>query len=132
MKSISAILVTIFIASCGSPVPYEKAADAQEAGTEFIRASLDGDYNKAVFYLYRDSTNTNLRLLEKWKSDYNHRSEEDKVKYKDASIIALSITPENDSVQNFVYTNSFEPKDTTTIKVIRMQGEWLVDLQAIH
>lgn len=132
MKSISAILITICLASCGSSTTYEKAADAQEAGTEFIRASLDGDYNKALFYLYRDSTNTNLRLLEKWKSDYNRRSEEDKVKYKDASIIALSITPENDSVQNFVYTNSFETKDTTTIKVIRLQGEWLVDLKDIH
>lgn len=132
MKSFSVFLIVICLASCGSDARYEKAADAQEAGTEFIRASLDGDYNKALFYLYRDSTNTNVRLLDKWKADYNRRTEEDKVKYKDASIIALSITPQNDSVQNFVYTNSFEPTDTTTIRVIRLQNEWLVDLKDIH
>ena len=132
MKRFSVVISALFLLSCNSNQQYTKAEDAQEAGREFVRASLDGEYDKAKFYLYIDSTNTNLRLLDKWKSDYNRRPQEDKVNFKDASIIVINIQPVNDSVQNFVYTNSFEPKDTTTIKVVRIKGEWLVDFQDIH
>lgn len=132
MKSSFLVALTLILFSCNSNQQYTKAEDAQEAGREFVRASLDGEYEKARFYLYRDSTNTNIRLLDKWSSDYNRRSQQDKVNFKDASIIVINILPVNDSVQNFVYTNSFEPKDTTTIKVVRINGEWLVDFQDIH
>jgi hypothetical protein len=118
--------------SCNNDKGYKKAEDAQDAGREFIRASLDGNYEKARFYLLNDSTNTNIMLLDKWKKDYNMRKTEDKVSYKDASIIAISVEPTNDSTVNFRYTNTFEPKDTTTIKIVRINGEWLVDLKDIH
>jgi hypothetical protein len=118
--------------SCQDKADYEKAEDAQDAGREFIRASLDGNYDKALFYLYKDPSNTNIRLLDKWKKDYNKRSQEDKVGFKDANIIAIRIDPVSDSVVNYVYTNTFEVKDTTTIKVINVNGEWLVDLKDIH
>lgn len=118
--------------SCKDDAAYKKAEDAQDAGREFIRASLDGNYEKARFYLLNDTTNTNVMLLDKWKKDYNKRSVEDKVNYKDASIIAIKVEPVNDSTVSFVYTNTFEPKDTTTIKIVRISGEWLVDLKDIH
>ncbi len=130
------IILVLFIAagffSCKDNKGYVKAEDAQDAGREFIRASLDGNYEKARFYLLNDSTNTNIMLLDKWKKDYNRRSTEDKVSYKDASIIAIRVEPKNDSTVNFVYTNTFEPKDTTTIKIVRVSSEWLVDLKDIH
>ncbi|MEO6000883.1 MAG: hypothetical protein ABIN89_28820 [Chitinophagaceae bacterium] len=126
------LFITASFISCNNEAAFKKAEDAQDAGREFIRASLDGNYEKARFYLLNDSTHTNVRLLEKWKSDYNRRSVEDKVNYKDASIVALKVEPLNDSTVNFVYTNTFEPKDTTTIKIVRDKGEWLVDLKDIH
>lgn len=119
-------------ASCKNDSAYQKAEDAQDAGREFIRASLDGNYDKAMFYMLKDSTNTNVMLLEKWKKDYNRRKEEDKVSFKEASIIVVREVPVNDSTVNFVYTNTFEPKDTTTIKIVKANGEWLVDLKEIH
>lgn len=109
-----------------------KAADAEEAGREFVRASLDGDYEKTKFYLYQDSSNTNLTLLDKWRNDYNKLPEEDKINYKNASIIALEIKPENDSTAYYVYTNSFKQKDTTTLRIVKIRGEWLVDFKDIH
>lgn len=126
-------LTAFFILSCANEKKdYQKATDAEEAGREFIRASLDGDYERARFYLYHDSTNTNLTLLERWKSDYNHLSQEDKVQYREASIIALSIVPENDSTVNYTYSNSFKQKDTTTLKIVRVKGDWLVDFKDLH
>lgn len=126
------LALTACLVSCKNDASYQKAEDAQDAGREFIRASLDGNYDKAMFYMLKDSTKTNVMLLEKWKKDYNKRKEEDKVSFKDASIIVLRQEPVNDSTVNFVYTNTFEPKDTTTIKIVKINGEWLVDLKDIH
>jgi hypothetical protein len=131
-KTIIGLFLITGLISCSEGKVYTKAEDAQDAGREFVRASLDGNYDKARFYLLNDSTNTNVMLLEKWKKDYNQRSTEDKVQYKQASIIAIKVEPLNDSTVNFVYTNTFEPKDTTTIKVVRVSDEWLVDLKEIH
>ena len=131
-RFISALSLAACLICCKDNKTYQKAEDAQDAGREFVRASLDGDYERARFYLLNDSTNTNVMLLDKWKKDYNRRSTEDKVSYKDASIIAIKVEPKNDSIVNFVYTNTFEPKDTTTIKIVRVNGDWLVDLKDIH
>lgn len=125
-------LVIAVFASCKNNSGYTKAEDAQDAGREFIRACLDGNYDKALIYLLKDSTDTNIMLLNLWKKDYSRLKEEDKVSFKEASIIALQIQQVNDSTVHYVYTNSYENKDTTTIKIIKMNGEWLVDLKDIH
>lgn len=131
-KTTAAFCLLAAFCSCGNNAAFKKAEDAEDAGREFIRASLDGNYDKALFYLAKDSTQTNVMLLDKWKKDYNRRSEEDKVRYKDANIIAIKIEPINDSTVNYRYTNTFEIKDTTTIKIIKVNGDWLVDLKDIH
>jgi hypothetical protein len=65
MKKLIASLCIVATLSCNSSAGggYKKAEDAQDAGTQFIRASLDGDYDKAAFYLLKDTTN--LMLFEK-------------------------------------------------------------------
>lgn len=126
MKKLSAILLSLFAIACNDQGSYKKAEDAQDAGREFIRASLDGDYYKAKFYMMGDSTNK--FLLERWKSEYDNLSAEEKAKYKDAEIVVLNINRENDSVTSYRYFNSYK-KDTTTVKVLRINGEWLVDLK---
>ena len=132
MKYIIFFSLIIAVTSCNSESGYAKAEDAQDAGREFIRASLDGNYKKASFYLLKDSTGTNQRLLDKWKEDYNHYTEEQKVNFKEAVILPIHIQTANDSTVTYVYTNSFEPKDTTSIKGVKYQGEWMVDLKDIH
>lgn len=127
MKNSILPLFVLFIA-CNSPHSYNKAEDAQDAGREFIRASLDGDIEKAQFYLLRDSGN--IYLINKWKKDYDRLDANTKQQFKDASILPIKIQPLNDSVTTYTYSNSFR-KDTTTIKIVRINGEWLVDLQEI-
>ena len=62
----------------------------QDAGREFIRASLDGNYEKASFFLYPDSINQ--MLLNKWKKDWAVMDHEVQKKYRDADIFAYSIS----------------------------------------
>jgi hypothetical protein len=118
------------LAACGDNNSFKKAENAQDAGREFIRASLDGNYDKANFYLYNDSLRQNKMMLDKWKEDYNGLAAEDRGKYKDADILPINIQTVNDSVTLYTYANSYK-KDTTTIRIVRIKGEWLVDLKEI-
>ena len=130
MKAIGCWIFILMLGGCGGERKYSKAEDAQDAGREFIRASLDGDLNKAKFYLLRDSAN--LYLLEKWKTDlYDKLSPEERRGYREANIQPIRITPENDSIVNYVFTNSFK-NDTMNIKILKVNGEWLVNLKDIH
>ena len=133
MKKIIVYFAVMIMAvlSCNTEAGYTKAADAQEAAREFIRASLDGNYDKASFYLYKDSAGVNEMLLNKWKTDYGRWSQEDKVGHKEANIIVITTEPTNDSTLNYIFSNSYK-KDTTTIKIVKSKGEWQVDLKDIH
>jgi hypothetical protein len=122
------IPLILFIISCNEQRTFKKAEDAQDAGREFIRASLDGDYEKAEFYLLRDSTNQ--LLMAKWEKDFEKLDKETKKQYKDADILPINIQNENDSVTSYTFSNSFK-KDTTTIRIVKQQGEWVVDLKEI-
>ena len=118
----------VLLVACTGTHSYKKAEDAQDAGREFIRASLDGDYDKANFYMYRDSTNQ--MLLDKWKKDYDGMDQDQRRQYRDADILPINIQTVNDSTTSYTYANTYK-KDTTTIKVIRVHGDWLVDFKEI-
>lgn len=124
-----AYLLLIFIVGCTAGGGYEKAENAQDAGREFIRASLDGDYQKARFYLLQDTTN--LLLIERWQEDYQSLSSEDKKLHRESNIHPLNIKKLDDSTTSYRYVNSYNPKDTTTIMVVKRNGDWLVDLKSI-
>ena len=128
-KFFASVLLVSFLYSCSSEDSYQKATDAQDAGREFIRASLDGNMKKASFYLLRDSVND--YFFNKWRDQYNKLSPEEKKLYRDAQIRPIQIENLNDSTVNYVFTNSYKQHDTTQIKVIRQSGEWLVDLKEI-
>ncbi len=128
IKTLIVPILLISLAACNNGETFKKAEDAQDAGREFIRASLDGNYEKAQFYLFADSTNQ--LLLNKWKKDYDQLDPESRKKYKDADILPISVQTQNDSVTSYTYANSYK-KDTTTIRIVRINKEWLVDLKEI-
>jgi hypothetical protein len=128
---ILALTICTVLASCRTNDVPQKAEDAEDAAREFIRASLDGNYDRAEFYLYQDSVKANQMIMDKWKADYDHLSNADKVNFKDASILVKNIEKVNDSISHFTYSNSYKNVQQT-IKVIRFKGDWLVDLKDIH
>ena len=130
-KIILVFVVAVAVLSCNPETSFTKATDAQDAAREFVRSSLDGNYDRASFYLFKDSAGVNEMLLNKWKSDYSKWSQEEKVGHKNANIIVITTEPLKDSALNYVFSNSYK-KDTTTIKVVKSNGEWLVDLKDIH
>lgn len=130
MKQLIILFTIVTLAACQSADGYKKAEDAQEAATEFIRATLDGNYDKALFYVYKDSAQTNSMMLKRWKEGYDKLPAEEKVSFKEANIIVINTEKANDSTTSFTYSNSFK-QQKTTLKVIRVQGEWTIDFKDI-
>jgi hypothetical protein len=128
LKTTFAGCFLFLIIACHAGKTFTPAEDAQDAGRQFIRASLDGDYEKARFYLLNDSVNQ--ILINKWQQDFDKLDRDTRQNYREASIIAINIKAINDSVTTYTFSNSFR-KDTTTVHILRKNGEWLVDLKEI-
>jgi hypothetical protein len=122
------LIVLLTAASCTDETKYTSAEDAQDAGRQFIRASLDGDYAKARFYLLQDSTN--LFLIKQQQANYEHMSANEKRDFRESSIRPIQIFQENDSVTVYRYYYTSNPKDTTTLRIRKQNGRWLVDLKS--
>ncbi|MGZ5135639.1 MAG: hypothetical protein ACXWCG_10830 [Flavitalea sp.] len=129
MNKIIAAFMFLFLTSCSDETQLSPADDAQDAGRQFIRASLDGDYAKARYFMLKDSTN--LLLIKQQQINYEQLSAEKKRNNRDASIRPLEIRNENDSTTLYKYYHTANTKDTTTIRVIKENGQWLVDLKSI-
>jgi len=130
MKTIIAFgLLTALIAGCGAGGGYEKAESAQDAGREFIRASLDGDYARAKFYMLQDTANA--MLIEQQKRNYQQLKSTEKEERRKSAIRPIAIININDSVTVYKYFNTYNPVDTTTMVIVRSGDEWLVDLKSI-
>jgi hypothetical protein len=128
LKALFALTSLLLIICCNAGKTFKKAEDAQDAGRKFIRASLDGDYEKARFYLLNDSVN--LLLITKWQQGFDKMDGGTRQQYREASILPINIHAINDSVTSYTFSNSFR-KDTTTVHIVRVDGEWLVDLKEI-
>lgn len=122
------LFFVIAVTGCGAG-GYEKAENAQDAGREFIRATLEGDHKRARFYMLQDTTN--LLLIERQQKDYERLSSDERRKHKESNIRPISIKKINDSTTTYKYFNTYNPKDTTTITIVRYLGDWLVDLKSI-
>lgn len=126
---LSAFLL-FFMASCNN-ADQPKAVAASEndidAARNFIQSALEGHYRDARKYIYSDSTN--MQYIDAFERNYNERMDpEDKREYRQASIIISSVNQLNDSVTIINYSNSYK-KNTDSLKVIRINQQWLVDLK---
>jgi hypothetical protein len=128
MKKFTVIFVAI-LSACGGNGRYTKAEDAQDAGRQFIRATLDGEHDRARFYLLHDTTN--LLLLKQQESNYNQLSGKEKNEFRRSSIRPVEIKPVSDSVTLYKYYNTYHNKDTTTLRIVRINSDWVVDLKSI-
>ena len=100
-----------------------------DAARDFIRAALDGNYDKARTLLVDDSTN--LEDLNASERLYKERmSKEDRDKYKGASIHIHETRKLNDSASVVYYSNTFR-NQKDSLKVLKIDGKWLVDFKYI-
>jgi len=121
-----ALLIGAGLLSCNHPAGYSKPDDGLDAGREFIRAVLDGDYEKAQLYIPR---NEDDRLFfDRYKTYMRERTPEELRGLKSSSIIVNKVEPSGDTLVLINYANSFSKKPMD-VKVVRREGEWWVDFK---
>ncbi len=126
-RYLAVITLTATLYSCNSESKKTPVTDI-EVTNAFVRNILDNDFKEAEQYLLKDSSN--VEMFETFKKQYNRQDKAILQEYKKAQIIVHetnALIP--DSVFTFSYSNSYRPLDTTILKAIRINGEWLIDLK---
>ena len=126
MKGLSAVLITLcLLLSCSGGK--EKYPDtALDAGRSFIRASLDGDFDKARTYIL--TNNENAGYFDSFRRYYERLPAQQKENYRKASYEINKITEVNDSATLINYSNSYMNKPID-ILVVRKEGKWMIDFR---
>lgn len=130
MKSVLSFcfLFLLFFYACNNSDESETPASENDvdAARNFIDAALKGHYDDARRLVVQDSVN-NL-WVDLLKRNYQgHMSLGDKAGYRAASINIHNVKTINDSTTVINYSNSYKKK-ADSLKVIKSDGAWLVDL----
>ena len=127
-----AVLILALLAGCKEKKEEPAAASENniDAARNFIRAALDGKFDEARRFMLQDSVNTNY--MDVAERAYQNIDPGTKNGYRSSSIRILPpITELNDSVSIIIYSNSFK-NDPDTLRVLRLNGQWLVDLKYLY
>jgi len=116
----------IFLFSCNNDKKSIPVTDTDVA-TTFIRDILDNNIQEAEQYILKDTTN--MQILERWRQGYTKKSQAELEKYKSADIIINEISNVSDSVTIVNYSNSYKKESKNVLKLIRVEGKWLIDFK---
>jgi len=130
MKKIIGFSLLMFILSCNNsdkPAEEKRSVTDIDAARNFLEAALKGDFKDASNYMLQDSTNTGYLFYTEEK--YKPQTPEEKRELKEASLHFYEPTRRpNDSTTILIFSNSYK-NDKDTLKIVRQQGTWLVDLK---
>ena len=98
-----------------------------DAARTFIKNIQDNDFSAAGDFILPDDENK--AALSKLKKDAAAKSTAELEKYKNADIIINELEPLNDSVSIVNYAISDNKSLKNKLKLIKRNGQWLVDLK---
>lgn len=125
-RSIILILTSLILwIGCAEPEGFKSPEDPLDAGREFIRALLDGDYEKGSLYVLDDPEDQ--EIFRRYERYMKKQPKKELLNLKSASIIINNIENSGDSISviNFSNSHSMKPMD---LKVVKIKGEWKIDL----
>ena len=93
----------------------------------FIRDVLENKFAEAEELILKEETNK--EYFDLFKKQYESKSKSELENYRNADIIINEISPVNDSVSIINYSNSFRRDKNSKVKMVRVNGQWLVDLK---
>lgn len=125
-KILLSAFITAVIFSCSSPSKKVPVTDT-EVATAFVRNILDNKFDEAEQYLLKNETNT--ELFSRFRNQYSNQKKELLEKYKGADILVNEESYVTDSIFIFNYSNSYTKEVKNKLKLVRINGKWLVDFQ---
>src|SRR5688572_26724626 len=125
VKLLFPIFTALLLISCNS----EKSVPNTdiEVARAFIQNILDNKFEEAERFVLKEETNEEYFKL--FKTEYKSKSKEELENYQNADIIINEIAPVNDSVSIINYSNSYIRDKSNKLKMVRVEGQWLVDLK---
>ena len=110
---------------CSTPEGFKSPEDPLDACREFIRALLDGDYEKGSLYVLNDPEDQ--EIFKRYERYMKKQPKKELLNLKSASIIINTMENQGDSISiiNFSNSHSMKPMD---LKVVKENGEWKIDL----
>ena len=129
MKSIALVSSILFLLMACNNSDKEAGTNSDndmDAARNFLDAALKGDYKNASAFMLKDSAN--LEYLNVTERGYQRLSSDEKSKLKAASLRFFDTKQVNDSTTVTVFANSYK-NDMDTLRIIRKNGQWLVDLK---
>ena len=125
LKLLTAIFLLLLLGSCN-----DKRANPTtdiDVARAFIKDILENDFKDAKRFVLDEEMNN--QYFELSKKNFEHKTKEELKEYKDADIIVNELTSLNDSVTIINYSNSYKKESKGKVKVVRVNGQWLVDLK---
>jgi hypothetical protein len=116
-------LLILFFA-CNTPEGFKEPEDPLDAGREFVRAVLDGDYEKANLYLLNDAEDQ--ELFKRYQTYMKKSPKKELLQLKSSSIVINKVEALSDSITLINFSNSYTMKPTD-LKVIKEGKTWKVD-----
>lgn len=118
-------IICLFCFSCEQPQGFVEPEDPLDAGREFVRATLDGNFEKAALYVNEDIEDKDL--FSRYEIFMKKQPKEIKLQFKSASIIINHVNTISDSVTIMNFANSYSNKPTD-LKILKQNNKWRVDL----
>jgi len=129
-KILSASFLLFILAACNNDKTGSgKSENDVDAARNFIRSALDGKFSQARQYMLQDTAN--LQYLDVAQQNYERAPVETINSYKGSTINIHQVNTVNDSTTVVVYSNSFK-KDHDTLRVLKVNDQWLVDLKYLY
>lgn len=117
------IFTALYSCSGGHTVPNTD----MDVARAFIKDVLDNDFKDAKNLVLDEDINN--QYFDLAKKEFESKNEGELKKYKDADIIINELKNVNDSVTILNYSNSYKKEAKNEIKVVKVNGRWLVDLK---
>jgi len=129
LKTIVAGLSLFILTSCNNSDKEAKEGKSEsdvDAARNFLDAALKGDFKLASTYMVQDSSN--MGYLAVTERTYSQMDAEQKRNLRNASLRFYNPLLQNDSTTITVFSNSYK-NDKDTLRIIKKNGQWLVDLK---
>jgi hypothetical protein len=129
-KNVLIIFSILILATACKSKETGQSENYVSAASSFIRAALDGKFGEAANFMLQDSIN--LNYLDVAERSYQRMNQSVKDSYRASSIrFPQPATRFNDSSYILIYSNSYK-NDPDTLKVLRIDNKWLVDLKYLY
>ncbi|MDB5279287.1 MAG: hypothetical protein JWR61_4242 [Ferruginibacter sp.] len=125
---IKSFIIFLVIAACASCNNSRTVPNTDiDVARAFIKDVLDNNFAEAKSLVLDEDINNQYFDLSR--KNFEEKNKEELKKYKESDIIINELKNVNDSVTIVNYSNSYKKDMRNEIKVVKVNGKWLVDLK---